>query len=136
MDKQLVFTYGTLMKGNRFHHILEDAEFIGSGTVKGIDVFSADGGRFPMAKIGEGIAVGEVYNVTQREMNYINGLECYNPNSKNNTFYDRKIVIVNMENGTELEAFIYISLRNVDGMPKTESNTKWVATDGYKERRY
>lgn len=71
-----VFVYGTLKKGHRNHQILENSDFIGNATVKGILL---DIGPFPALlpkKEGDNSRVtGEVYLVDEATLTRLDQLE-------------------------------------------------------------
>jgi gamma-glutamylcyclotransferase (GGCT)/AIG2-like uncharacterized protein YtfP len=63
----LLFVYGTLMRGFRLHHLLaERAEYVGDGEVQGL-LF--DLGSYPAAVRGEGRGIrGEVYRLLHPDL--------------------------------------------------------------------
>jgi gamma-glutamylcyclotransferase (GGCT)/AIG2-like uncharacterized protein YtfP len=74
-ERQLVFVYGTLKRGEKNHHWLEGASWQGEAELNG--VLLHDLGPFPMAVIGEGTAFGEVYAVKVRGLARLDELEGY-----------------------------------------------------------
>jgi gamma-glutamylcyclotransferase (GGCT)/AIG2-like uncharacterized protein YtfP len=72
---QLVFVYGTLKRGEKNHHWLEGASWQGEAELSG--VLLHDLGPFPMAVIGEGTAIGEVYAVEEQGLARLDELEGY-----------------------------------------------------------
>ena len=86
--KGLVAVYGSLRKGLHNHVLLEQAEFLGTGTVAGFKMYSMGG--FPFithddATQDDTIQI-EVYSVTPREMLSLDQLEGYP------SFYNRELV--------------------------------------------
>ena len=71
--KRNVFVYGTLMKGEPNHHFLEDSRFLGASAVKGYEMYNA--GWYPAIIAGEGTVPGELYEVPEWDMKYMDGLE-------------------------------------------------------------
>lgn len=67
-----VFVYGTLRKGRGNHHILQGSTFKGQAKVKG-DLYRE--GFLPVAKQGEGVITGEVYEVDDRTLKLLDRLE-------------------------------------------------------------
>jgi gamma-glutamylcyclotransferase (GGCT)/AIG2-like uncharacterized protein YtfP len=74
-ERQLVFVYGSLKRGEKNHRWLEGASWQGEAELNG--VLLHDLGPFPMAVIGEGTAIGEVYAVEERGLARLDELEGY-----------------------------------------------------------
>jgi len=85
--RQLVFVYGTLKRGEKNHHWLEGASWQGEAELSG--VLLHDLGPFPMAVIGDGTAIGEVYAVEERGLARLDELEGYP------RLYDRHVLTLN-----------------------------------------
>lgn len=68
-----VFVYGTLMKGEPNHHFIEDSRFLGVYALEGYEMYNV--GWYPAIIPGEGIIPGELYEVREGDMKYIDGLE-------------------------------------------------------------
>ena len=86
-ERQLVFVYGTLKRGEKNHHWLEGASWQGEAELSG--VLLHDLGPFPMAVIGVGTAIGEVYAVEERGLARLDELEGYP------RLYDRQLLSLN-----------------------------------------
>ena len=86
-ERQLVFVYGTLKRGEKNHHWLEGASWQGEAELSG--VLLHDLGPFPMAVIGEGTAIGEVYAVEEHGLARLDELEGYP------RLYDRQMLSLN-----------------------------------------
>jgi gamma-glutamylcyclotransferase (GGCT)/AIG2-like uncharacterized protein YtfP len=86
-ERQLVFVYGTLKRGERNHHWLEGASWQGEAELSG--VLLHDLGPFPMAVIGEGTAIGEVYAVEEQGLARLDELEGFP------RLYDRQMLSLN-----------------------------------------
>lgn len=84
-----VAVYGSLRKGMHNEGFLKNAKFLGVfETTPSYNLYSL--GSFPgLTKNGSTPITMEVYEVTQSELMSINRLEGYDPNSDENTFYDR-----------------------------------------------
>lgn len=82
-ERQLVFVYGTLKRGEKNHHWLEGASWQGEAELNG--VLLHDLGPFPMAVVGEGTAIGEVYAVEGSGLARLDELEGYP------RLYDRQV---------------------------------------------
>lgn len=72
-----VFVYGTLMRGQRNSHFLEDAEFIGNFvTAKKYSMY--DFADYPAVCLNGRHAIqGEIYAVTDRQFQRLDDLEWY-----------------------------------------------------------
>jgi gamma-glutamylcyclotransferase (GGCT)/AIG2-like uncharacterized protein YtfP len=79
-----VFVYGTLKRGEKNHHWLEGASFQGEAELNGVVLH--DLGPFPMAVVGEGTAIGEVYAVEGSGLARLDELEGYP------RLYDRQVL--------------------------------------------
>ena len=86
-ERQLVFVYGSLKRGEKNHRWLEGASWQGEAELNG--VLLHDLGPFPMAVIGEGTAIGEVYAVEERGLAHLDRLEGYP------RLYDRQVLSLN-----------------------------------------
>jgi gamma-glutamylcyclotransferase (GGCT)/AIG2-like uncharacterized protein YtfP len=72
---ELVFVYGTLKRGQRNHHWLAGARFLGEAELAGVVLH--DLGPFPMAVEGSGLCRGEVYGVDGPGLARLDMLEGY-----------------------------------------------------------
>lgn len=73
-DKNIIFTYGTLMKGQRNHNYLRDESYLGDSILKDYGLLELRG--FPGAIPSEGKSVyGELYFVNNEEKKSIDHLE-------------------------------------------------------------
>ncbi len=71
-----LFVYGTLLRGETYHHrLMEKARFLGkTSTAAGYELL--DVGDFPaMVAGGEGIVVGELYDIDAPTLKAIDSLE-------------------------------------------------------------
>ncbi len=106
----LVFVYGTLMRGFPLHRLIEGrAEYVGSGTIK---ARLLDLGRYPAAVPDlHGTVVGELYRL--RETGLWRVLD-----SAEGPQYHRQGVTVRMADGREVAAFTYLYVGPPDrGVP-------------------
>ena len=83
-ERDLVFVYGTLKRGETNHHWLEGARWQGEAELPGVVLH--DLGPFPMAVIGEGKALGEVFGVEACGLARLDELEGYP------RLYDRQLL--------------------------------------------
>lgn len=106
--KTNIFVYGTLMKGQSNHRaFLKDGCFIGNGMIEEYDMY--DLGYFPGIVSGTGKVYGEVYSVTPEELKRIDRLE------GEGSLYKKEKTTVRMADKSEISAFVYVYLNNVDG---------------------
>jgi gamma-glutamylcyclotransferase (GGCT)/AIG2-like uncharacterized protein YtfP len=104
----LLFAYGTLMRGFRLHRLLESARFVGTGSVAGRLI---DLGSYPGAlREAHGRIAGEVYAL---------GDPARWPalDSAEGPQYHREEVSVRMDDGGEQTAFIYWFRDPLRGVP-------------------
>ncbi len=110
----LVATYGSLRRNMGNHHVNELAggEFVGTGKTAGnVDIFAYCGG-FPSISLkhcenGKPVVV-DVYRTTQAGLEGpYDRLEGYSPTRKSGNFYDRSEVMIDMDNGEQVKAWIY-----------------------------
>ena len=103
----LLFAYGTLMRGFRLHHlIVEQAELVGEGTVNGRLL---DLGSYPGAVREEPGAIhGEVYRLSAPALLAIlDREEGYRPDAPGQDLYLRHLTAVRLSDGREVTAWIY-----------------------------
>jgi gamma-glutamylcyclotransferase (GGCT)/AIG2-like uncharacterized protein YtfP len=96
-----VFVYGTLKKGGRFHHALEQYEGKEATTVQ---LFHMKQGSWPLVRPdANGHPVkGELYNVTPETMKTLDYIEGYP------TLFEKKRIHVTLEDGQQEEATVYV----------------------------
>jgi gamma-glutamylcyclotransferase (GGCT)/AIG2-like uncharacterized protein YtfP len=109
-DPELLFTYGTLMRGFRLHRLLEDrAVYVARGQVRGRII---DLGSYPGAVPDPSATLhGEVYRITDPA-------RWAALDSAEGPQYHRREVTVRSEDGRELAASIYWYVGPLDrGVP-------------------
>ena len=99
-----VFVYGTLMKGESNHGFLDSSSFIFKGIIEGYDMY--DVGWYPAIVKGDGMVIGELYQVPREDMPSIDMLE------GEGDLYKKKCEIVKMKDEKAL-AFVYVYLYDV-----------------------
>ncbi len=100
-----IAVYGVLKKGFRLYDEVRGFPFKGTGKVEGFKMYSLHNGGYPGIKHGEGIIHVEVYDITnKKQMQKIDWIE---------GSYDKELVKVNMDDGSEIEANIYVFKFNV-----------------------
>ena len=95
-----VFVYGTLLKEERNHYLLENSEFIGSGYIDNYYMFKLS--TYPGIIKGEGKVLGEVYKVNSQKEKLLDQLEevVY--------LYDKVLEKVVLDNNEEVNAYVYV----------------------------
>jgi gamma-glutamylcyclotransferase (GGCT)/AIG2-like uncharacterized protein YtfP len=110
MATDLLFVYGTLMRGFTLHRLLEErAEYLGAGTVK---AGLLDLGSYPGAvRDADGVVTGEVYRVSEPPLWTV-------LDSAEGPQYHRGEAAARMADGREVLAFIYWYVGPLDrGVP-------------------
>ena len=99
MGRHFVFVYGTLLKGERNHHLMDDKDFLASGRIYGFRMFNL--GTYPGIEYGDGEVLGELYIVSDETLAKLDMLE------EEGTLYRRVITRVDIVHN-EYEAFVYV----------------------------
>ena len=96
--RDLLFTYGTLMRGYGLHRVLAGgATRVGEGSVAGALL---DLGRYPGLVAGRGRVRGELYRLYRRELlPVLDREEGYN--------FERRRAVVTLDDGRRERAWIY-----------------------------
>ena len=118
-DKNIhnIFTYGTLMKGQRNHHYLRDSQYIGDGYVKGYELLEIK--DYPGAVLSSDPHEeiwGEVYQVSEEVKREVDILE---------EGYLYKEVMVEMKETSVLCSFYEFILEKNHSYPKSVVSGKW-----------
>ncbi len=102
-----LFVYGTLLKGEESHHLLEDSPLIATGYVKGT-LYDLHVG-FPALSITEiqGRIYGEVYEVTEDLLAELDHYEGCDPDDED-TLYEKKEVTFYPDKGTPFSVWCYV----------------------------
>lgn len=103
----LLFVYGTLMRGLPLHHLIADrCEFVGAGTVNGRLL---DLGRYPGAVAEQpGTVHGEVYRLLASGLlASLDREEEYRPSAPARSLYLRRPTPVRLADGRVVTAWIY-----------------------------
>ena len=96
-------------------------ELVGRGTVRGL---LYDLGPFPGVVAGEGVVQGVVLRVSQEAWGALDEYEaCPGPEHPNGLFHRIK-TRAKMENGEEVECWLYVYARDVSGLTPVVSG-KW-----------
>ena len=105
-----VFVYGTLMSGEANHSYLNDSTCLGKAIIEGYDMY--DVGWYPAIIPGEGMVIGELYQVPKEDMPSIDMLE------GEGTLYAKKCETVTDSKGNTSFAFVYIYLRDCSDLKR------------------
>lgn len=106
----LLFTYGTLMRGLRNHHYVENSDFVAHAiSIEKFDIIMRATEDYPdgypvafLASSGGGNLGGEIYEVDDETLQRIDILEDY-PHE-----YDRILMQFECDDGAVRDAFVYI----------------------------
>ena len=119
MTKHYVFTYGTLLKGERNHHLISDDDYVCEGIIKGFKMFNL--GTYPGIEYGDGEVLGELYYVSDETLKRLDYLE------EEGSLYLRIITKVYTKDN-EYEAFVYVynhKVNNPNYIKNTENIYSW-----------
>lgn len=124
MDHHLVFVYGTLKRGLPNNFFLKNSGFVSEAKVRGLLV-QCIGMTYPYLILTDQscdgwVVTGELWTVTNATLSQLDGLEGYDPNNPNNSYYLRSKVQVktmppSIESGPhneEVEAWVYHAVGN------------------------
>ncbi len=99
---QIVFVYGTLKRGGRWHHLLGDAELLGGARTLAPHPLIVDDFPYLLDEPGRGLIVeGELYRVNSRTLARLDELEGH-PHE-----YHRRRLPVRAGDGEPCEAWAY-----------------------------
>jgi gamma-glutamylcyclotransferase (GGCT)/AIG2-like uncharacterized protein YtfP len=99
-----VFVYGTLLKGMMRSSVLNTSHYLGPGIICA-DLYNL--GSYPGIKDGDGIVVGEVYEVNKQTLNQLDEIEGYHPLYHQESLFVRQDYEVAMMNGNEVDCYVY-----------------------------
>ncbi len=107
-----VFVYGTLKKGFKLHHHLENAKFLGEGFIWGYDLYNV--GWYPAAIKGTGKIFGELYEMDDETLKLLDQVE-------DEGFLYKRIEDEVFLKDKKIKAFVYIYLHDTRNLEKIES---------------
>jgi gamma-glutamylcyclotransferase (GGCT)/AIG2-like uncharacterized protein YtfP len=117
--ENLVFVYGSLMSGFRMHRKLDGAAFVGRGRTTGT-LLSL--GEYPGLINGDASVMGEVYRFTGDSLlTAIDELERFDESDAQNSLYVRTLRHILLENGTAVDAWVYVYNMPTDDADVIES---------------
>lgn len=104
---QLVFVYGSLMRGLDLHHLMESGTYAGEGTVRGTLVSL---GRYPGLIDGGGSVRGELYRFDDlpTALDVLDDVEEFDPTDPDKSPYVRVTRPVTTSDGAQVEAWLYL----------------------------
>ena len=105
-----VFVYGTLMNGETNNHYLENSKFSGMATIEGYEMYSMGG--YPAIIDGDGIIIGELYQVPNIDIPSIDMLE------GEGSLYIKRCETVTDSKGKSSFAFIYVYNRDCSDLER------------------
>ena len=107
---QMVFVYGTLMKGEANEHYLENSTCMGPAVLEGHDMYNV--GWYPAIIPGDGMVVGELYRVPLKDIPAIDMLE------GEGTLYTKKCETVTCADGKTYFALFYVYNGDCSGLER------------------
>lgn len=114
-DTFLLFTYGTLMKGERNQHLLKDARFVGRAITKAAHKLYCINGNFTFPAItdeGDTVVAGEVYEAPMSALPGMDHMEGH-PH-----FYCRKPIELDMMQIEDSDRFSAEDLLRLTSAPE------------------
>ena len=109
-----IFVYGTLKRGRRANYLLANSRFLGEGSIEGYDMYLVV--DFPAIVKGKGIVKGEVYEIDEETLKELDNYEGFP------LLYDRVLESVNLYNGKEIEAYVYVYRNDTSELSKMDLN--------------
>ncbi len=114
-NNQLIFVYGTLVKGGRLHYNIEGAEYIGDYALEGYAMYSIMG-RYPGIISAEGeTTLGEVYEISYDNLRRLDIVE-------GDDYHRITVDVSDIAMGGILKCKTYIYTRQVDIADKIPEN--------------
>lgn len=107
------FVYGTLKVGGYFAAGFDKVRTsVKPATLKGHDLYRIGKSSFPVAIPGDGFVIGEVHEYTKADTSQVlkelDRIEGYVENNEENSLYIRKKLPITLNDGSEIEAYVYI----------------------------
>jgi len=114
-----IAVYGTLRQGHGNHKVLGDSKLVDAGWTKEKYKLTASGIPFVSDKEEISNVRVEVYEVSDEQLPRVDSLEGYNPNNHDGSWYKRRPVSVNLDNGEEVKASVYFNERDNGSLIET-----------------
>lgn len=106
---ELVFVYGTLMRGRSNHHVLKGAHFLGPAKAKGLALYRVTRSFPGVVHENGGEVIGEVYEIGKNLLKEIDLFE-----GQGYLYRREKVKIALEENRREANAWVYMWLGKPD----------------------
>ena len=106
MKENLIFVYGSLVKGFHNDDWLQNTPFVGRGTVNGL-LYDVAGGGFPGMVPGKGVVHGEVYRIEEEALPRLDSLEGFHGADNPFNLYNREKIEVTLAAGGKVAAWAY-----------------------------
>ena len=116
IEERLVFVYGTLKKGFYNHRLLENDIFISKGETDEAYLMTESGIPYVSQSISYSKIQGEIYLVSRESMDMLDMLESHP------TWYERKLVKINTEEGIDFECWLYFNERSMGSLLNQEGD--------------
>lgn len=118
-----IFVYGTLKRGGKWHHLLENELFVGEDSVQG-EMYLEKNGYYPILYVGSESVPGEIYLVSEEAYKKVVELE-------SDADYD--VQKVKTTNGIEVTVFYFQDMeqksieRKIDNFDAQAYFDKWLS---------
>ena len=103
----LLFVYGTLKRGGKYHDYLEEAELVEEQAVAKGTLYDTGMGYPALVLTGASLVKGEIYDIPDVLWPALDYLEDYSGNPEND-LYDKVTIQVTSANKT-YETFVYVA---------------------------
>ncbi|WP_430785703.1 gamma-glutamylcyclotransferase [Virgibacillus flavescens] len=125
----ILFVYGTLRKNEQNHTLLGDAKEINKQCWVEGSLYDTGNGYPVLVQGGDTNVYGELYEVTQNQLELIDELEGYKKNDTNNLFERVHVDVVN-DIGHCMKAITYV------GGTSLINSKKWIETGDWNVHKY
>ncbi|MEM0131285.1 MAG: gamma-glutamylcyclotransferase [Saccharolobus sp.] len=114
-----IFVYGSLRYGFELHHIIAKSRFVGLGYIEGYEMY--DLGNYPGVIKGDGIVWGEVYEIDDNLIKFLDEVEDYKGSPDDLYIRNKTRVYFDQRRKYYLDdVYFYIYNREVNGREKIE----------------
>lgn len=121
MSELYVFVYGTLMKGEANHGLLEKAYRVEARAVTNGFLVDTGSGYPALVESETEKTFGELYQILESALPDLDQLEGYTSPGHLNNLYERKVQLVKGESGRDYAAIVYVFEQD-RGMPSIKGN--------------
>ena len=128
-----VFVYGTLRKHEGNHYLMKDAKFVAEQAWTNGLLYDTGLGYPAVKESKMGKVYGELYLVTDAQLQKLDVLEGYNPEGNNN-LYNRKLQTIFHDTGST-EAFLYTIAKQNESMLKKHLSTGDWKLKGFHDKK-